>query len=167
VHGLGGLGHLGVQFARAMGFETIAISRGPEKESLARELGAHHYVDTEKEDLGATLTRLGGARIVLATAPSAGAISASLPGLGPDGCLLVVAAPFEPLQVSAVDLIMRNARVQGWSSGSAGDSTDTLAFAKRAGVKAWIETYPLADAQQAYERMISGRARFRAVLEAA
>ena len=165
VQGLGGLGHLGVQYARAMGFHVVAISRGPEKEAFARELGASHYVDAAAEDAAARLQALGGANVILATAPEARAISALVPGLGVDGCLLVVAAAFEPLAVGAIDLIMGSRRVQGWASGTAVDSTDAMAFAARAGIEPMIETFPLAKAEEAYARMMSGKARFRVVLE--
>ncbi|RIL06084.1 MAG: alcohol dehydrogenase [Proteobacteria bacterium] len=165
VQGLGGLGHLGVQYARAMGFETVAIARGEEKAALARELGAHHYVDSQREDPAARLQQLGGARAVLATAPAAAAIAPLVGGLGVEGTLLIVAAPFEPMPVGAIDLIARDRRIQGWSSGTAADSADAMAFAQRAGVRAWIERFPLRDAQAAFEHMMSGRARFRAVLE--
>jgi D-arabinose 1-dehydrogenase-like Zn-dependent alcohol dehydrogenase len=165
VHGLGGLGHLGVQYARAMGFEVIAIARGSEKEAFARELGASRYLDGEREDVAAALSQRGGARVILATAPSAEAISRLVPGLGIEGCLLIVAAPFEPMQIGAIDLIGRSSRIQGWASGTAADSTDALAFAARNGVRPLIERFPLTDAQAAVDRMLSGKARFRAVLE--
>lgn len=165
VQGLGGLGHLGVQYARAMGFEVVAISRGKDKEGQARELGAHHYVDTTRGDLADAMAKLGGAKVILATAPNAAAISALVPGLGIGGCLLIVAAPFEPIQVGAIDLLSRDARVQGWSSGTATDSTDAMAFAAKHGVRAWIERFPLAEAPRAVEAMMKGTVRFRAVLE--
>jgi D-arabinose 1-dehydrogenase-like Zn-dependent alcohol dehydrogenase len=165
VHGLGGLGHLGVQYARAMGFETVAIARGSEKEEFAHRLGARHYIDSQRTDAAQALTQLGGARVILATAPSAEAIAPLVGGLDIDGCLLVVAAPFEPIRIGALDLISRSRRVQGWSSGTATDSRDAMVFAQRAGVRAMIETFPLAQAQAAVERMMSGRARFRAVLQ--
>jgi D-arabinose 1-dehydrogenase-like Zn-dependent alcohol dehydrogenase len=167
VHGLGGLGHLGVQYARAMGFEVAAVSRGPDKEAFARELGASHYVDAAAGDAAARLQKLGGARVILATAPHAAAISALVPGLGIDGCLLVVAAPFEPLTVGAIDLISGDRRVQGWASGTASDSGDAMAFAARSGIEPMIETFPLARAEEGYARMMSGSARFRVVLEVA
>lgn len=165
VHGLGGLGHLGVQFAAAMGFEVVAVARGGDKEPFAMELGASRYLDQTKVDAARELQAMGGARVILATAPSAEAISTLVPGLGIEGCLLVVAAPGEPLTISAIDLIARSARVQGWWSGTAADSTDTMAFAARTGVRARVETFPLLEAQRAYEHMLAGRARFRAVLE--
>jgi D-arabinose 1-dehydrogenase-like Zn-dependent alcohol dehydrogenase len=165
VHGLGGLGHLGIQYASAMGFETVAIARGSEKADFARQLGAHHYIDSQSADAAQALTQLGGARVILATAPNAEAMAPLVGGLGIDGCLLVVAAPFEPVHIGALDLIARNRRVQGWSSGTASDSRDAMLFAQRAGVRPLIETFPLAQAQAAVERMLSGRARFRVVLE--
>jgi len=167
VQGLGGLGHLGVQYARAMGFEVAAVSRGADKEALARELGASHYVDAAAGDAAARLQALGGARVILATAPHAGAISALVPGLGLEGCLLVVAAPFEPIAVGAIDLISGDRRVQGWASGTAVDSTDAMEFAAKHGIEPMIETFPLAKAEEAYARMMSGQARFRVVLEVA
>jgi len=165
VQGLGGLGHLGVQYAKAMGFEVFAIARGSEKEAFAHQLGASRYLDTERQDAGAALAQQGGARVILATAPSAEAIARLVPGLGIEGCLLIVAAPFEPMQIGALDLIARNRRIQGWASGTAADSADALAFAARSGVRPMIERFPLADAQAAVDRMMSGKARFRAVLE--
>jgi D-arabinose 1-dehydrogenase-like Zn-dependent alcohol dehydrogenase len=166
VQGLGGLGHLGVQYARAMGFEVAAISRGTDKEEFARKLGAHHYVDSGRKDFAQTLTGLGGARVILATAPDAAAISALVAGLGIEGCLLIVAAPFEPISVGAADLILRDGRVQGWSSGSAADSADAMRFAALHGVRPMIERYPLTEATRAYGAMMQGTVRFRAVLDA-
>ena len=167
VHGLGGLGHLGLQYARAMGFEVVAISRGTGKEEFARKLGAHHYVDSTRPDFAATMAKLGGARVILATAPHAASISALVPGLGVEGCLLIVAAAFEPIQVGAIDLISRTARIQGWASGSASDSTDAMSFAMQHGVRPMIETFPLKDASRALDAMLKGTVRFRAVLEPA
>ncbi|HYN43177.1 MAG TPA: alcohol dehydrogenase [Thermoanaerobaculia bacterium] len=165
VQGLGGLGHLGVQYARAMGFEVVGISRGSDKEDFARKLGAHHFVDSTRPDFAQVMAKLGGARVILATAPDARSISALVGGLGLEGCLMIVAAPFEPFQVSALDLLMRNARIQGWSSGTATDSTDAMAFAVKHGVRPMIERFPLADASKAVEAMLSGKVRFRAVIE--
>ena len=167
IQGLGGLGHLGVQYARAMGFETVAISRGTDKEEFARKLGAHHYVDATRKDFAETMAALGGARVILATAPHAKSISALVPGLGLEGCLLVVAAPFEPIEVGAIDLLSKDARVQGWSSGSAADSTDAMAFAAKHGVRPMIETFPLDRASDAVDAMMKGTVRFRAVIETA
>jgi D-arabinose 1-dehydrogenase-like Zn-dependent alcohol dehydrogenase len=167
VQGLGGLGHLGVRYARAMGFEVVAISRGSGKEEQARKLGAHHFIDSERGDFAAAMAALGGARVILATAPSAPAISKLVPGLGLQGCLLIVAAPWEPIQVSSLDLISRDARVQGWASGTASDSTDAMAFAHKHGVRAVIERFPLREADAALKRTMSGAVRFRSVLSVA
>ena len=165
IQGLGGLGHLGVQYASKMGFEVVAISRGSDKAEFASQLGADHYLDSTREDFVEEMQRLGGARVALATAPSTAAISQLVPGLGIEGILMVVAAPFDPIEVSAVDLISAARRLQGWPSGTASDSTDAVAFATRNGVKPMIERFPLTDAQAALERMMSGAVRFRAVLE--
>jgi D-arabinose 1-dehydrogenase-like Zn-dependent alcohol dehydrogenase len=163
--GLGGLGHLGVQFAAKMGFRTVAIARGADKAAFAKKLGAHHYIDSQAQDVAAELQKLGGARIVLATVTDAPAMTATINGLGAKGQLYVLGAPHEPLTVAAFPLIAGKRGVQGWYSGVSIDSQDTLAFSALAGVKAMIETYPLEQAAQAYERMMSGKARFRVVLE--
>ncbi len=165
IQGLGGLGHLGVQYARAMGFEVVAISRGTDKEGFARELGANHYIDSTRSDFAEAMAGLGGAKVILATAPHAKSISALVPGLGLEGCLLVVAAPFEPIEVGAIDLLSRDARIQGWSSGTATDSTDAMAFAAKHGVRPMIETFELKDATNALDVMMQGKVRFRAVIE--
>ncbi len=167
VQGLGGLGHLGVQYARAMGFEVVAISRGTDKEGFARQLGAHHYLDSSRKDFAEAMARLGGARVILATAPNAPAIAALVAGLGVEGCLLIVAAPFEPMAVGAIDLIARDGRVQGWSSGTAADSSDAMRFAALHGIRPMIERFPLPDASRALTAMLEGTVRFRAVLDAA
>ena len=164
VLGIGGLGHLGVQFAARMGFETVAIARGRDKEPLARQLGARHYIDSREEDVAARLGELGGASVVLATVTSAKAMSAVIDGLAVGGKLLVVGATPEPIEVSPFQLIGGRRSVQGWPSGVAADSDDTLAFSARAGVRPMIETYPLERAAEAYARMMSGEARFRVVL---
>ena len=164
VHGIGGLGHLGIQYARRMGFRVVALNRGRDKEALAKQLGAHHYVDSESGDINAELQRLGGARVILATAPNAKAISALVDGLGVDGTLLVPAAPSEPLTLGVFPLIMGRRSVAGWYSGTARDSQDTLEFSALSGVHPMIEKFPLARVAEAYEQMRSGRARFRAVL---
>ena len=164
VQGLGGLGHLGVQFARAMGFRVAAVSGGSDKEKFARKLGAHLYVDSRAGDPAAALQKHGGASVILATAPDGPSISRLVPGLGRNGCLVVVGAPMEPIQLSAIDLISGRRRVQGWPAGTAQDSTETMAFAALHGVKTMIETFPLRKADEAYARMIGGKARFRAVL---
>jgi len=164
IHGIGGLGHLGVQYARQMGFETVAINRGNDKEPLARELGAHHYIDATATDVVTELQKLGGARVILATAPNSQAISGLVDGLAPSGKLLVPAAPAEPLSISVSSLIMRRSSVAGWYSGTARDSQDTLEFSALRGVHPVIESYPLARVAEAYEQMHSGRVRFRVVL---
>src|SRR5437867_10115375 len=143
VHGIGGLGHLGVQYARQMGFETVAINRGIDKEPLARKLGAHHYIDATAMDVVAELQKLGGANVILATAPNAQAISALVDGLSPDGKLLVPAAPAEPLTISVISLIMGGRSVAGWYSGTARDSLDKLECSALAGVHPRIEKYHL------------------------
>jgi D-arabinose 1-dehydrogenase-like Zn-dependent alcohol dehydrogenase len=165
VLGIGGLGHLGVQFAVRMGFETVAIARGRDKEPLARKLGAHHYVDSEAEDPAQRLAALGGARLVLATVTSAKAMTAVLGGLATDGTLLVVGAPPDALQVPPLLLIGGRRRILGWPSGTSSDSEDTLAFSARQGVRPMNELYPLEQAAEGYDRMMSGKARFRVVLE--
>ena len=164
IHGVGGLGHLGVQYARQMGFKTVAINRGNDKESLARELGAHHYIDATATDVAAELQKLGGARVILATAPSAAAISPLVDGLSPSGLLLVPAAPAEPLSINVFSLILRRSSVAGWYSGTARDSQDTLEFSALTDVHPMIEKYPLERVAEAYEQMHSGRVRFRVVL---
>jgi D-arabinose 1-dehydrogenase-like Zn-dependent alcohol dehydrogenase len=164
VQGIGGLGHLGIQYARQMGFNTVAIGRGKDKEALARKLGARHYVDSGAGDPGAQLQKLGGARLILATAPDAKSMSAMLEGLAVNGKLLIIGAPSEPLTVNALPLILGRRAIQGWPSGSAMDSEDTLRFSALSGVRPMIEKYPLARVAEAYDQMISGRARFRAVL---
>jgi len=164
VLGLGGLGHLGVQFASRMGFDTVAIARGRDKESFARELGARVYIDSQAQDSAAELTKLGGARVILATVTSGAAMTAAIGGLGVDGKLLVVGAPHDPLQIAAGLLIGARRSIAGWPSGRSIDSEDTLAFAARTGVRSRNELFPLDRAAQAYERMMSGEARFRVVL---
>jgi D-arabinose 1-dehydrogenase-like Zn-dependent alcohol dehydrogenase len=164
VHGIGGLGHLGVQYARQMGFKTVAIGRGKDKEALARKLGAHFYIDTDAGDAVAELQKLGGARVILATAPNAKAISALVDGLSPSGTLLVPAAPNDPLTVSMMSLISGRRSIAGWYSGTAKDSQDTLEFSALTGVHPMIEKYPLSRVAEAYEQMHSGKARFRVVL---
>jgi D-arabinose 1-dehydrogenase-like Zn-dependent alcohol dehydrogenase len=164
VHGIGGLGHLGVQYARQMGFKTVALGRGKDKGPLAKKLGAHQYIDTDAVDVVAELQKLGGARAILATAPSAKAISALVEGLSPSGTLLVPAAPNEPLTMSVLPLIMGRRSVSGCYSGTAKDSQDTLEFSALTGVHPMIEKYPLSRAAEAYEQMHSGKVRFRVVL---
>jgi D-arabinose 1-dehydrogenase-like Zn-dependent alcohol dehydrogenase len=164
VQGIGGLGHLGLQFARRMGYRTVAIGRGSEKETMARELGAHVYVDTAKDDAAAALQRLGGARAILATAPSGQAMGPLLGGLAPGGKLVVVAVPQDPIQVSAVPLVFGGRSIHGTLTGTPIDEEDTLAFSVLTGVRPMIETAPLERAAEAYVRMMEGRARFRMVL---
>jgi D-arabinose 1-dehydrogenase-like Zn-dependent alcohol dehydrogenase len=164
VLGVGGLGHLGVQFAAKMGFKTVAIARGMDKEPLARELGAWHYIDSQEQDPAAELLKLGGARAILATATSGKAMSAVLGGLGINGKLIVLGAAAEPLEVNAISLLMGRRSIVGWPSGSSIDSQDTLSFSVLTGVRAMTEVFPLERAAEAYERMMSGKARFRVVL---
>ena len=164
VHGIGGLGHLGVQYARQMGFKTVALGRGKDKGPLAKKLGAHQYIDTDASDPVGELQKLGGARVILATAPSAKAISALVDGLSPSGNLLVPAAPNEPLTISMMSMIAGRRSVSGCYSGTAKDSQDTLEFSALTGVHPMIEKYPLSRVADAYEQMHSGRVRFRVVL---
>lgn len=164
VQGIGGLGHLGIQYARQMGFRTVAVGRGADKESLARKLGAHVYIDTATEDAVAALQKLGGARLVVGTAPDSKAISGLVDGLAPGGKLLVIGVGADPLCFSGLQLILPRRTVQGWPSGTAMDSEDTLRFSALTGVRPMIERYPLEKAAEAYEQMMSGKARFRVVL---
>ena len=164
VHGIGGLGHLGIQFARHMGFHTVAIGRGLEKEKLARDLGAHVYIDTAVDDAAAVLQRMGGARAILATAPSGGAMGPLVSGLAARGKLIVVAVPGDPIQLNAVPLIFGGRSVYGTLAGTAIDSEDTLAFSVLENIRPMIETVPLEQAADAYARMMQGKARFRMVL---
>ncbi|MDR3096024.1 MAG: alcohol dehydrogenase [Paraburkholderia sp.] len=162
--GIGGLGHLGVQYARKMGFVTVAIARGEDKAPLAKQLGAHHYIDSSAQNVAEALQALGGARLILATATSGKAMSAAIGGLGVNGKLIMVGVSEEPVEVPITQFIMGRNSVQGWPSGTAADSQDTLAFSALSGVKPMIEEYPLSRAAEAYERMMSGKARFRVVL---
>ena len=162
--GVGGLGHLGVQFAAKLGFDTVAIARGRDKGELARRLGARHYIDSTSQDPAAELNRLGGAKVVLATVTSASAMTAVLGGLGRRGKLLIVGASMEPMQVPPAMLIGGDKSIAGHASGTSIDSEDTLAFSVLSGVRPMIETRPLEQAAEAYQRMMSGEARFRMVL---
>src|ERR1700681_3272053 len=164
VQGIGGLGHLGIQYARQMGFRTVAVGRGKDKEALARKLGAHEYVDTAAGPPAEALQKLGGARVILATAPDSKSISALVDGLAGNGTLLVVGAGFESLTVTPLQVIGGRKAIQGWAGGTAKDSEDTLRFSSLTGVRPMIERYPLEKAAEGYEQMISGRARFRVVL---
>lgn len=161
--GLGGLGHLGVQYAAKMGFRTVGIARGKDKEPLAMKLGAHHYIDSQSQDPAAELLKLGGAKVILATATNAEAMSAVSGGLGVNGTLMIIGA-VPSMQISPIQLLMGRQSVKGWYSGMAIDSQDTLAFSVLSGVRAMNEVYPLEKAPEAYERMMSGKARFRVVL---
>jgi D-arabinose 1-dehydrogenase-like Zn-dependent alcohol dehydrogenase len=164
--GVGGLGHLGVQFASKMGFQTVAIARGKSKEPLATKLGAHHYIDSSAQNVAEALSALGGAKVILATVTSGKAMSAAVGGLGIDGKLIMVGVSEEPLEVPIGQFIMGRRSVQGWPSGTSADSQDTLAFSALTGVRPMIEEFPLARAADAYDRMMSGAARFRVVLKA-
>ena len=167
VLGVGGLGHLGIQFASKMGFRTVAIARGKEREPLARKLGAIHYIDSQAQDPAAELSKLGGARVILATAPSSKAMTAVLGGLGVNGRLVIVGVDAEPLQVIGYSLISGRRSITGWPSGNPIDSQDTLSFSALTGVRPMTEVFPLERAAEAYESMISGKVRFRAVLTTA
>ena len=164
VLGIGGLGHLGIQFAAKFGFRVAAIGRGSESEPLARKLGASLYIDNKSTNAAEALQKLGGAQVILATAPSSKAMSDVVDGLAPNGKLMVVGASSDPIQVTPVQLIMGNRTIQGWASGTPTDSEDTLRFAELSGVRPMIETYPLERAAEAYARMMSGDAQFRVVL---
>ncbi len=161
--GLGGLGHLGVQFAAKSGYRTAAIGRGGDKESLAHELGARYYIDSQKLDPAAELQKLGGAKVILATVTSAEAMAAVAGGLGADGSLMVIGAT-PSLTVSPIQLIRGRLSVRGWYSGTSIDTQDTLAYSVLSGVRSMNETWPLDRVAEAYDRMLSGKARFRAVL---
>ncbi len=164
VLGIGGLGHLGIQFAAKFGFRVVAIGRGPENGELAKKLGAFTYIDTKTSNAVDELRKLGGARVILATAPSAKAMTDVLDGVAPGGKLLVVGAPLEPLEVSIMHLLLTRRGIQGWPSGTARDSQDTLEFSKFAGVRPMIEKYPLEKVKEGFARMESGKAEFRVVL---
>jgi D-arabinose 1-dehydrogenase-like Zn-dependent alcohol dehydrogenase len=165
VQGVGGLGHLGIQYAHAAGFETVAVSRGTDKRDLAVELGADHYVDSEAEDPGAELAEMGGAQVVLGTAPNADAMESITDGLSVEGQLLAVGIPDEPLGVSVQPLVQNRQSVAGWPSGDARDSQDTLEFSALRDIESMVETYSLEEATEAYDRMLESEARFRAVIE--
>ena len=164
VQGIGGLGHLGIQFAQKFGYEVAAIGRGSEDAALAKKLGASVYIDSRATNAAQELQKLGGAKVILATAPSAKAMSELVDGLGPNGKLIVVGASFDPIEVTPIQLISGSKSLQGWSTGTPADSEDTLHFAKLSGVRPMIETYPLEKAGEAYARMLSGKAQFRVVL---
>jgi D-arabinose 1-dehydrogenase-like Zn-dependent alcohol dehydrogenase len=164
VQGIGGLGHLGIQFAQKFGYKVAAIGRGSENATLAKQLGASVYIDSKSTNAAEALQKLGGARVVLATAPSSKAMSELIDGLGPNGKLMVIGATFDPIEVTPVQLISGSRTIQGWAAGTPADSEDTLRFAELTGVRPMIETYPLEKAAEAYARMMSGNAQFRVVL---
>jgi len=164
VEGVGGLGHLGIQFASKFGYHVAAIGFGPESGALAKKLGASIYIDSKATNPAEALQQLGGARVILATAPSSKAMSALIDGLGPHGKLTVIGVAPDPIEETPVQLIVANRSIEGYASGTPADSEDTLRFAELSGVRPMIETYPLEQAAQAYERMLSGKAQFRVVL---
>jgi D-arabinose 1-dehydrogenase-like Zn-dependent alcohol dehydrogenase len=164
VQGIGGLGHLGIQFANKFGYSVAAIGRGPENAALATKLGASVYIDSKSTNAAEALQELGGAQVILATAPSSKAMSALIDGLGPNGKLMVVGVTFDPIEVTPVQLVSASRTIQGWNTGTPADAEDTLRFAEVTGVRPMIETYPLDKAAEAYARMMSGNAQFRVVL---
>jgi D-arabinose 1-dehydrogenase-like Zn-dependent alcohol dehydrogenase len=164
VLGIGGLGHLGIQFANKFGFNVAAIGRGPENAPLAKELGASVYIDNKATKPAEELQKLGGAQVILATAPSSKAMTEVIDGLAPNGKLMVVGAAFDPIEVTPAQLILGSRSIQGWASGTPTDAEDTLRFSELTGVRPMIETYPLEKAGEAYARMMSGKAQFRVVL---
>jgi D-arabinose 1-dehydrogenase-like Zn-dependent alcohol dehydrogenase len=164
VQGIGGLGHLGIQFAQKFGYKVAAVGRGPENAALAKKLGAHVYIDSVATDAAKDLQKLGGARTILATAPSSKAMSSLIDGLGTNGRMMVVGATMDPIEVTPIQLIFGMRNLQGWASGIPTDSEDTLRFAELTGVRPIIEKFPLAKAAEAYARMMSGKAQFRVVL---
>ena len=164
VQGIGGLGHLGVQFAAKFGYDVVAIGRGEDKQGLALKLGARRYIDSTRQDVAAELGKEGGARAILATAPDAKSFGPLVDGLGVQGNLVIVGASAEPFSVSSFQLIGAQRTITGWPSGTSKDSEDTLKFAAQTGVRAMIETFPIERAADAYERMMAGKVRFRAVL---
>ena len=164
VQGIGGLGHLGIQYANKLGFQTVAIGRGGDKEALAKKLGAHTYIDTNGGPPAQALQKMGGAHVILATAPDSKSMSALIDGLTPRGTMMIVGAGFESLTVTPLQLISGSKSIRGWASGTARDSQDTLEFSAFSGVRPMIERYPLEKAADAYKQMITGKARFRVVL---
>ena len=166
IHGVGGLGHLGIQYASRQGFRTVAVNRGRDKEELARSLGAHDYIDSAAEDPAKALQKMGGARAIIATVPNAAAMQAIAPGLGVNGTMMVIGIA-GGLTVDSFELLRKRASVRGWYSGTATDSEDTLLFSQLNAVVSMNEVFPLEEAQAAYDRMVSGQARFRVVLKIA
>jgi D-arabinose 1-dehydrogenase-like Zn-dependent alcohol dehydrogenase len=164
IQGVGGLGHLGVQFANKFGYKVAAIGRGSENAALAKKLGANIYIDSKSSKPAEALQKLGGAQVILATAPSGKSMSELIDGLGTNGKLMVIGAAFDPIEVTPVQLITGSRTIQGWAAGTPADSEDTLRFAELSGVRPLIETYPLEKAGEGYERMMSGKAQFRVVL---
>jgi D-arabinose 1-dehydrogenase-like Zn-dependent alcohol dehydrogenase len=164
VQGIGGLGHLGVQFASKFGFETVAIGRGADKKSLAVQLGAHLYIDSASQDVAKELTGMGGAKVILATAPDSKSIGILVDGLAVNGKLIIVGASPDPFAVSSLQLIGARKSIMGWPSGTSKDSEDALKFAAANGIRPMIETFPLERAVDGYDRMMSGKVRFRSVL---
>ena len=164
VQGIGGLGHLGVQFANKFGYQTVAIGRGPDNAALAKKLGAHVYIDSQTTNAAQELQKLGGARVIIATAPNSKAMSALIDGLGPNGKLVVIGATYDPIEVTPAQLIFGCKTIQGWAAGTPAASEDTLNFCVLTGVRPMIETYPLERTAEAYARMLSGKAEFRVVL---
>ncbi len=164
VQGIGGLGHLGIQFANKFGYRVAAIGRGPENATLAKKLGAHVYIDSQATNAAQELQKLGGAKVIVATAPSSKSMTELIDGLGPNGKLMVVGAGPDAIEVTPTQLIFGSHTIQGWASGIPTDSEDTLRFAEMTGVRPMIETYPLEKAAEAYARMLSGKAEFRVVL---
>lgn len=164
VQGVGGLGHLGIQFANKLGYRVAAIGRGPENATLAKKLGASVYIDSQATNAAEELQKLGGAKVILATAPNSKAMSELIDGLGPHGKLMVIGATTDPIEVTPLQLIAGSKSIQGWWSGIPTDSEDTLRFCELTGVRPMIETFPLEKAAEAYDRMLSGKAQFRVVL---
>ena len=164
VQGVGGLGHLGIQFAKKSGYRVAAVGRGSENATMAKTLGADIYIDSAANDAAAELQKLGGARVVLATAPSGKAMSSLIGGLGANGTFMVIGAAPDPIEVSSLLLILGKRTIKGWASGTPTDSEDTLRFAEMTGIRPMIEKYPLEKAPEAYARMMSGDARYRVVL---
>lgn len=165
IQGMGGLGHLAVQYAAKMGYDTVAIARGKDKEAEARQLGARHYIDGASQDVTAELHKLGGARVILTTVTNSDAMGAALGGLAPNGRMIIVGISQEPLQVSTLQIILSRQAIQGWPSGTSLDSQAAMAFSAQQSVRAMIEVMPLERAAEAYERMMNGKARFRVVLK--
>lgn len=164
VQGIGGLGHLGIQFANKFGYQVAAVGRGPENAALAKKLGASVYIDSKATNAAEALQQMGGAKVILATAPSSKAMSELINGLGPNGKFIVIGATFDPIEVAPVQLIGGSKSIQGWAAGTPADSEDALRFSELSGVRPMIETYPLEKAAEAYARMLSGKAEFRVVL---